>query len=100
LLTEKQILGFKPAPRLAHVSYEHSERVWDRNIAQNDAMILPYDANPDRMTFSERISGCVMQRRSAARRKLSSSATATTCLTWRNYDIDTSKISIAHEYNN
>jgi hypothetical protein len=24
------------------------------NIAQNDAMILPYDASPDRMTFSER----------------------------------------------
>jgi hypothetical protein len=30
LMTEKQILGFKPAPRLEQVSDEHSERVHDR----------------------------------------------------------------------
>ena len=30
LMTEKQILGFKPAPRLEQVGDEHSERVQDR----------------------------------------------------------------------
>jgi hypothetical protein len=30
LMTEKQVLGFKPAPRLEHVGDEHSERVLDR----------------------------------------------------------------------
>jgi hypothetical protein len=30
LMTEKQILGFKPAPRLKQVGDEHSERVEDR----------------------------------------------------------------------
>jgi hypothetical protein len=29
------------------------------NIDPNDAMILPYDANPDRMTFSERTPPCL-----------------------------------------
>jgi hypothetical protein len=29
LVTEKQILGFKPAPRLEQVGNEHSERVQD-----------------------------------------------------------------------
>jgi hypothetical protein len=29
LITEKQILGLKSAPRLEHVGYEHSERVQD-----------------------------------------------------------------------
>jgi hypothetical protein len=30
LMTEKQILGFKPAPRLEQVGDEHSEYVQDR----------------------------------------------------------------------
>jgi hypothetical protein len=30
LMTEKQILGFKSAPRLEQVGYKHSERVQDR----------------------------------------------------------------------
>ena len=30
LMTEKQILSFKPAPRLEQVGYKHSERVHDR----------------------------------------------------------------------
>jgi hypothetical protein len=30
LMTEKQILGFKPTPRLEHISDEHSECVQDR----------------------------------------------------------------------
>jgi hypothetical protein len=29
-MTEKQILGLKPAPRLEQISDEHSERVQDR----------------------------------------------------------------------
>jgi hypothetical protein len=29
LMAEKQILSFKPAPRLEQVGYEHSERVPD-----------------------------------------------------------------------
>jgi hypothetical protein len=28
-MAEKQILGFKPAPRLEQVGYKHSERVQD-----------------------------------------------------------------------
>jgi hypothetical protein len=28
-MTAKQILGFKPAPRLEQVGYKHSERVQD-----------------------------------------------------------------------
>jgi hypothetical protein len=31
LMAEKQILGFKPEPRLEHVGDEHSERVQNRN---------------------------------------------------------------------
>ena len=54
LMTEKQVLGFKPAPRLEQVGDEHSERVQDRKHRSNDAMILPHDANRRRMTFSER----------------------------------------------
>jgi hypothetical protein len=30
-MAEKQILGFKPGPRLEQVGDEHSERVQDRN---------------------------------------------------------------------
>ena len=30
LMTEKQVLGLKPAPRLEQVDDEHSERVQDR----------------------------------------------------------------------
>ena len=54
LMAEKQILGFRPGPRLEQVGEEHSERVQDRKLALNDAMILPYDANPGRTRFSER----------------------------------------------
>jgi hypothetical protein len=54
LMAEKQILCLKPAPRFEQVGGEPSERMQDRNITLNDAMILPYDANPGRMEFSER----------------------------------------------
>src|SRR6266481_3164823 len=54
LMTKKQVLGLKPAPRLEQVGDEHSERVQDREHRSEHAMILPYDANPGRMRFSER----------------------------------------------
>jgi hypothetical protein len=54
LMTEKQVLGFKPAPRLEQIGDEHSERVQDRKHRSNDAMILRHDANLRRMKFSER----------------------------------------------
>jgi hypothetical protein len=48
-MAKKQVLGFKPPPRLEQVNDEHSERVQIANIAFNDAMILPYNANPSRI---------------------------------------------------
>jgi hypothetical protein len=53
-MTEKQVLGLKPAPRLEQVGDEHSERVQDCKHRPDDAMILPHDANPSRIKFSER----------------------------------------------
>ena len=53
-MSDKQILRFKPAPRLEHVGDKHSKRYRIANIALNDAMILLYDANLGRMEFSER----------------------------------------------
>ena len=48
-------VGLKPAPRLKQVGDEHSERVQDRkHRSKRDAMILPHNANPDRIEFSER----------------------------------------------
>ena len=46
-------LSFKPAAGLDRIGNECCERVQDENIAINDAMILPYHVNPDRMGFSE-----------------------------------------------
>jgi hypothetical protein len=57
-MAEKQILSLKPAPRLEQVGDENSERYRIANIALNDAMILPYNANPGRMEFSERTGRC------------------------------------------
>ena len=53
LMTKKQILGFEPASRLEHGDDEHSELMQDPNIDPNDVMILPHDANPCWMEFSE-----------------------------------------------
>jgi len=58
-MAENPILSLKPAPRLKQVGDGHSERVQDRKHRFNDAMILPYDANPGRMEFSERTGGRV-----------------------------------------
>jgi hypothetical protein len=52
-MAEKQILGFKPAPRLEQVATNIPSARRIANIAFNDAMILPYDATPSRMEFSE-----------------------------------------------
>jgi hypothetical protein len=73
LMTEKQVLRFKPAPRLEEVGDAHSERVHDRKHQSNDAMILPHDANRRRIKFSERTGkrragrGCDDQGRTADR---------------------------------
>jgi hypothetical protein len=53
-MTEKQILGFNPAPRLEHIAISLPSACRIANIALNDAMILSHDENPDRMGFSER----------------------------------------------
>ena len=42
-------LSFKPAAGLDQIGNEGCERVQDRNIAINDALILPYYANLDRI---------------------------------------------------
>jgi hypothetical protein len=49
LMTEKQILGFKPAPRLEQVSDEHSERVHDRKHCFQlcDDSVLRCESGPD-----------------------------------------------------
>ncbi len=52
-MPKNQILGFEPAARFEKIAKEQGE-LEDRNIALNDAMILPYSANLDRMGFSER----------------------------------------------
>ena len=54
LMTEEQILGFKPAPRPKQVGDEIPSACRTANINPNDAIILPYDVNPHRMEFSER----------------------------------------------
>jgi hypothetical protein len=49
-MTEKQVLSFKPAPRLEQVGDAHSEPVHDRKHRSNDAMILPHgESMPDQI---------------------------------------------------
>src|ERR1017187_2697156 len=50
----RSYLGFNPAPRLEHIAISLPSACRIANIALNDAMILPHDANPHRMEFSER----------------------------------------------
>src|SRR5262245_29558807 len=54
LMTEEQVLGFKPHTRPEYVGDEPSKQLQDRKHRLNDATILPYDANPRRTEFSER----------------------------------------------
>jgi hypothetical protein len=53
-MSEKQVLGLKPAPRLKQVGDEHSGRVQDCKHRPGYAMILPHEANPRWIKFSER----------------------------------------------
>jgi hypothetical protein len=53
LMTEKQVLRLKPAPRLEQIGDIPTEcRI--ASIGPDDAMILPHDANPGRMQFWKR----------------------------------------------
>src|SRR5262245_52534181 len=54
LMAKKQVLGFKPAPRLERVDNEHSQQVQDWNHWSQSCDDSAYDANPGRMEFSER----------------------------------------------
>jgi hypothetical protein len=55
LMAEKQVLGFKPAHRdLNKATMNIPSEFRIASIAPNHALILPNDANPDRMQFSER----------------------------------------------
>jgi hypothetical protein len=51
-MAEKQLLGFKRALNRSAANIPSMCRI--ANIALNDVVILPYDANPSRMEFSER----------------------------------------------
>jgi hypothetical protein len=50
-MTEKQVLGFKPAPRVEQAGVPSECRI--ASIGPDDAMILPHDTNPGRIKFSE-----------------------------------------------
>src|SRR5262245_30714519 len=54
-MTEKQILSFKPASYLNMSATNIPSPCRIKNIDPNDVMILPHDANPCRIAFSERI---------------------------------------------
>jgi len=53
-MPKKQNFGFKPGARLEQVDYEHSNSMKDRKHASHDGTILPGNANPGRIEFSER----------------------------------------------
>ena len=53
LMTEKKVLGFKLPPQLEQSATNIPSACKTANIAQNDAMILSYDANLGRMEYSE-----------------------------------------------
>src|SRR4030088_758871 len=54
LMTEKQVLGFKPASRLEQIGEIRSKQVGDREHRMDDALILTYCANPAGSNFRER----------------------------------------------
>jgi hypothetical protein len=53
LMTEKQVLGFKRAPRLVQIDDEHPSEFRIASIGRNHAMILPNDTNPGKIEFSK-----------------------------------------------
>jgi hypothetical protein len=52
LVPEKQVLGFKPAPRAERVDDQHRKQMTESKYQSDDALILPHCANPPRMRFS------------------------------------------------
>jgi hypothetical protein len=56
LMMEKQVLSFKPAPRLEHIGNKHSERVQDRkhHSKRCDDSALRCESKPDRIFGKDR----------------------------------------------
>jgi hypothetical protein len=52
-MTEKQILGFKPRPRLEQIGDNMPSERRIAFIAPNDGLILPHRTNPGPMEYSE-----------------------------------------------
>jgi hypothetical protein len=52
LMTQKEVLDFKPATRLEHIGHERRKQVDDRK--GDDDLILPHSANPTGSNFRER----------------------------------------------
>ena len=52
-MTEKQILGFKPRPRLEQIGDNMPSERRIVYIAPNDGLILPHRTNPGPMEYSE-----------------------------------------------
>jgi hypothetical protein len=52
-MTEKQVFGLKPTSRLEQVGDKLPSECRIASIGPDDAMILPHDANPGRIEFSE-----------------------------------------------
>ena len=52
-MTEKQILGFKPRPRLEQIGENMPSERRIVYIAPNDGLILPHRTNPGPMEYSE-----------------------------------------------
>ena len=59
---EKQILGLEPTSYLNMSTTNITSACKIANIGPDDAMILSYDANPDRMEFSERTTVTIILR--------------------------------------
>src|SRR2546430_10752454 len=56
LMTQKEVLNFKPAPRLEQIGDKCSNQMI-ANIALDDGLILPHSANPTGSNFRERQGG-------------------------------------------
>ena len=58
LMPKKEVLDFKPAPRLEQIDDKRPKRVEDGSIDPKDALILPHRANPAGWNFRERQPRC------------------------------------------
>jgi hypothetical protein len=62
-MSEKQVLGFEPPPRLEDVADDHQKQLQDRKHRPDDAMILDHIANPGGWNFRKGhhpIRGCLL----------------------------------------